>query len=351
MEHLIPPEFFDARSTWLLLLILAAAITILVKGADFLVDAAVGLSERLGVPKVIVGATIVSIGTTTPEAAVSVLAAFKGEAAFALGNSVGSVICDTGLIFGISCLLTRLPKDRFILNRHGWVQFGAGVLLVAVSLVFADYSDFQGMIPRSMGFVFIALLATYLYMSTRWARQHTLAAPLDKVEKAEKVVTPKRGETPMPSVPRAIFFLVLGLAMVLVSSHIALESVRVLCVRWGIPPSIVAATLIAFGTSLPELVTALMSIRKGHTELLIGNIIGADILNVLFVTGAAACAHPLTVEHHFFLIDFPAMIALLVLFRLCVWLSGKTFARWPGVIFIAIYLAFVATNYLTGHAR
>ncbi|HUT24040.1 MAG TPA: sodium:calcium antiporter, partial [Sumerlaeia bacterium] len=122
MEHLIPQAFIDQQPTLVLLVLLTAGIAVLVKGAGWLVDGAVGLSERLGVPKVIIGATIVSLGTTTPEAAVSVMAAFQGMPDFALGNSVGSIICDTGMIFGICCLLTRLPKDRFILNRHGWVQ-------------------------------------------------------------------------------------------------------------------------------------------------------------------------------------------------------------------------------------
>ena len=136
MEHLIPKEWFvDVHSAFLFLLT-AASIWVLIRGADWLVEGAQQLALRfgmpkvvVGMPKVVVGATIVSLGTTSPEAAVSVMAAWQGNAGLALGNAVGSIIADTALIFGFCCLLTRLPTDRYILSRQGWVQFGCGILL------------------------------------------------------------------------------------------------------------------------------------------------------------------------------------------------------------------------------
>jgi len=121
---------------------------------------------------VVVGATIVSLGTTSPECAVSVVAAWSGEPGLALGNAVGSIIVDSGLIFGLGCLLSRLPADRFILNRQGWVQFGSGLLLVLICWGVYKIAGNEAVIDRSMGFVFVALLAAYLVFSVRWSRGH-----------------------------------------------------------------------------------------------------------------------------------------------------------------------------------
>ncbi|NQU42976.1 calcium/sodium antiporter [bacterium] len=333
-------HFFEARGTLPLLLILAGAIAVLVKGTDWLVDGAVGLSERLGISKVIIGATIVSLGTTTPETAVSVLAAFRGMPDLALGNAVGSIICDTALIFGLSAVLVHLPKDPFILNRHGWIQFGSGVLLVVVSFLFYDEVLDRQIIPRAIGFVFIALLLGYLYISVRWARKHVV-----EYQKVDLIDEERERLHLGMSVPVNAGMLLVGLFMVLAASNIAVPNVRVLCVRWHVPPAILSATLIAFGTSLPELITAMASIRKGHTDLLIGNVIGADILNVLFVIGASACAVPhLVVDPLFFRLHFPIMILVLVLFRLHIFFSRDRFARWPGFVFLAVFAVYIISN-------
>lgn len=339
LEH-----FVAARSTWLLILLLAGAVALLVKGADWLVEGAVGLSERLGVPKVIVGATVVSIGTTAPEAAVSVMAAFRGMPGLALGNSVGSIICDTGMIFGIACMVTHLPLDRYILDRHGWLQFGAGCLLVLAALPMLHLETWTSTIPRSAGFVFITLLVGYMIVSVVWARRRqklVLEALEDIEEDTEESVLGR-------SMQGNVAMLLIGLLMVLAGSEIALPTVRELCLRWNVPESVVSATLVAFGTSLPELMTAISSIRKGHKELLIGNIIGADILNVLFVTGAAACTAPLLVEPLFFRLHFPVMLAILLLFRITVHYSKRQFARWPGAIFLGLHVFYFLANFFLG---
>ncbi len=184
MERLIPFEHLANSGAWgisVLLVILVASFALLVKGADWLVEGAAQLAYRLKIPKIVVGATVVSLGTTSPEAAVSVLAAIKGNSGLALGNAVGSVICDTGLIFGLACLITRLPVDRFILNRHGYLQFGAGVLLVGLAFVSRWYYG-TAQITQLMGIMLVALLVGYMFISVRWARQHpqgTIELPLE----------------------------------------------------------------------------------------------------------------------------------------------------------------------------
>jgi cation:H+ antiporter len=130
-----PFEWLEANQPWGLWLVTCAAMVVLLFGADRAVLAAVRLARAARIPTVVIGATIVSLGTTSPEAVVSVMAAFRGDSGLALGNGVGSVICNTALIFGLACLLTRLPKARYVLTRQGWIQFGAGALLVVMVLV------------------------------------------------------------------------------------------------------------------------------------------------------------------------------------------------------------------------
>ena len=157
-----------------LIVIIALSLLVLSKGADILVDEAVLLSERWGVPKMIIGATIVSLGTTLPEATVSVMSALKGAPGLAMGNAVGSIICDTGLILGIAALIKPLPFKKEVINRQGWIQLGAGVLLVATSFAFGQgLSVFKegSVIPQFMGWVFLGLLLFYIIRTIQLARK------------------------------------------------------------------------------------------------------------------------------------------------------------------------------------
>ena len=336
IADIIPSFVFEQHSA-ILSLFVVVSIALLVFGADRAVIAAVRLASAIGMSKVIIGATVVSLGTTSPEAFVSVTAAFKGKGGLALGNGVGSIICDTALIFGLCCCMARLPKDRFILRRHGWLQLGSGVLLAGVLFGLAWLNGgFVGvMIPRAVGVVFLALLVGYMWISVRWARQHP-TAPSD-IERAAAARAIGRGV-----VVGSMVMLVGGLALVLVGSNLLIGSVEVLALRCHVPRSVLAVTLVAFGTSLPELVTGITSIVKGHPELLIGNVIGADILNVLFVVGASATAVPLGVPPEFYYLHIPVMLLALVLLRTFIWADGPTFRRSHGVWLLVTFLGYYA---------
>jgi cation:H+ antiporter len=318
-----------------LFLIIAITLYTLSKGADWLVEEAVILSVRWGVPTVLIGATIVSLGTTTPEAAVSVLAAVKGTPDLALGNAVGSIICDTGLILGTAALIAPLPLNRTIVNRQGWLQLSAGVLLV-VSCLFVGTDGRH--LPQFMGFAFLILLVAYLWQTIRWSRNANQDSVADEVESSE-------------SDAKAFFVLiklVFAIAVVVASSWILIPTAKETAIRLHVPPSIIAATIVAFGTSLPELVTAVTAARSGHGELAVGNVIGADILNVLFVAGASAAVTGggLVASDHFFRILFPAMLFILVVFRVGIFTSGDTLKRPFGVVLIATYLAVMVVSYV-----
>lgn len=335
LADIIPEHLFASLPTWLLFITTAGAVAFLVFGADRAVTEAVKLSKILGLSTVIIGATVVSLGTTAPETFVSVTAAFQGKPGFALGNGVGSIICDTALIFGLCCCIVKLPKDKFILKRHGWLQLGSGVLLAGVIGVLALMrgSTTGVVLGRGVGVCFLILLVGYLWISVRWARQHSQAIPAE----AKQVEVKKDGKKILVL---NLLGLMLGLVMVIFGAQVMVGSVSQVCLRWGVPESVLAVTLIAFGTSLPELVTAIAAIVKGHPELLVGNVIGADILNVLFVIGASATAVPLRVPPEFFYLHLPVMLVSLVLLRLYIFKPGNTFSRWEGVPLLLVFLSY-----------
>jgi len=326
----------------LLLAVLVLCVAVLSKGADWMIDGVVDLARRTGLPRIVIGATVLSLGTTSPEAFVSVMAAWMGNPGLALGNGVGSIICDTGMIFGLTCLLTRVPMDRYILNRTGWVQVGSAVLLVLLALGAWVSSPEAPVLHRWAGFLLLSLLLAYLYAGYVWAKRSPPSSHVLR-ERAEP-------ET-LSSLPRSGLLLLGGLACVIASARMLIPVAAELATRIGVPDDVIAATLVAFGTSLPELMTAISSVRKGHPEITVGNIVGADVLNCLFVIGAAAAARPLAVPVHFYLFHFPAMLLILFSFRAFISLNrSNRFARWHGAWLLGIYLVYLVLQYTLGLA-
>ncbi len=349
MDNLIPQVPFVQMPDFMLLLVLAAAIWILMRGADTLVEGAAGLAYKMGIPKVIVGATIVSLGTTMPEATVSVMAAWEGKADLALGNAVGSIIADTGLIFGLGCVLTVLPADRFVLTRQGWLKIATGTLLAALCYGAWIISGPAAQLDTGVGLLLLLCLAAYLYVSVKWSRQHPQGEQFVVVEADGKVdqdavsAVIADGDLGERSTWVLSIMIPIGLAVVVFSSRFVIASVTELAERWHVPNDVVAVTLVAFGTSLPELVVGMTAIYKGHKELLVGNVIGADILNVLFVIGASAVAAPLLIVPNFLYLHLPAMMVMMMLFLAYILFAVRSghFRRWFGVPLLGLYGAYV----------
>ena len=323
-----------------LFFIIAVTLYTLGKGADWLVDEAVVLSSRWGLGKAVIGATIVSIGTTTPEAAVSVLSALQGKPGLALGNAVGSIICDTGLIIGLASLMAPLPLNRQLASRLSNVQVGAGILLVLGCFPWTSPAKVftqGGSLPQLVGVVFVVLLGLYIWQSIRWAA----SIPSDAEDTEET-------EADDGNAFGTLIKLILSIAIIVVSAQILIPSVSILAERIGVPKHIISATLVAFGTSLPELVTAITAVRRGHGELAVGNIIGADILNVLFVAGVSASATQggLQADGQFFQFLFPAMVFILIVFRCGIFVSGDQMKRPFGVVLVGTWLLVTILSYV-----
>ena len=340
MEQWIEQLVTGLASPFLFLIVVVTLYT-LGKGADWLVDEAVVLSSRWGMGKAVIGATIVSIGTTTPEAAVSVLSAIQGKPGLALGNAVGSIICDTGLILGLASLIAPLQFNRQLTSKLSNVQVGAGILLVVGCFPWtspAKVLSQGGTLPQLVGFVFIVLLGLYIWQSIRWAASIT-DEPSENGHESED-------DTANSFVILAK--LIGSIAIIVISAQILIPSVSVIAQRIGVPKHIISATLVAFGTSLPELVTAITAVRRGHGELAVGNIIGADILNVLFVAGVSAAATPggLQADGQFFQFLFPAMLFILIVFRCGIFVSGSQLKRPFGVVLVGTWLAVTILSYI-----
>lgn len=324
--------------TLALLMVIIVCIILVSKGADWMIDGVVDLAMRTGMPKIIIGATVISLGTTMPETFVSVMAAFMGNPGLALGNGVGSIIADTGLIFGLTCMLSVVPVNRYLLNRTGWVQVGAATLLVVISLSALITANTEPILHRWVGIFFLVLLFAYLYASYYWAKRSGNDSRDTENENANKDLL---------SLGKCWIMIIVGLFLIIIGARTLVPSASEIAFRFGVPEHVIAATMVAFGTSLPELMTAIAAVLKGHPEIAVGNVVGADVLNCLFVIGASAVARPLAVHHTFYVFHFPAMLIILYSFRFFIFMNkDNAFKKWQGAWLLGIYLIYVTLQYV-----
>lgn len=334
-------RLFQKFPLWALILAVIITIFMLSKGADWMIDAAVNLALRTKLPKIVIGATILSLGTTAPEAFVSVMAAFMGNPGLALGNGVGSIIADTGLIFGLTLLVTHVPLNRWILNRAGWWKFGSAMFLIFLSVLAFFLNREDPKIDQWMGIILLILLVLYMWMTYKWARSGK--NPESLTESDMEIESSDHKE----SLLLTLVMLIGGLTLVIIGSRLLIPAAAEIARRLAVPEDVIATTMVALGTSLPELSTAFAAIKKGHPEITVGNIIGADILNVLFVIGLASLAVPLSIPTNFFTFHFPVMFLMLLSLRIFIGINRSgMFKRWQGAWLLLIYLCYVILQYV-----
>ena len=304
---------------------LAVCFAILAKCADWFVDGAVGIAEHFHVPKMLIGIVLVSMATTAPELAVSVMSAMSGAAEIALGNAIGSVIVDDTVAIGLAAAVTAAPiaADPKLLKT-------TGVFLVVVDLV-AYYLVWDGTLSRGEGAILLVGFFAYLiftYITQRKSRE--MDNDLEEIEESIAV----------QSVGSLVFWFVMGLGGVLVASHFIVDAAKVIATAFGISSGMIGLTVIAIGTSLPEIATGVAAGRRGHGEIVVGNILGADILNVCWIAGASAVVNPLIVgprEIHFMM---PTMIVI-VLAMLFMMRTGYRLTRVEGIILTSLYVVYL----------
>ena len=310
------------------LLLLVAAFALLVKCADWMVEAAIDLARRMRVPPILIGIVIVSIGTTTPELAVSVSAALDGRASIALGNAVGSVIYDDGIALPLVALLSPIVVviDRVILRS------AAAFLLVAHLGAYWMCSD--GTLSQGEGALLVCGFFAYLGFAY-WEQRRGHAVMTEEVDLA----------TPPRSWPTTLGLLAVGLAGVLVSSHGIVLAAPVVAIAAGVSDVIIALVVVALGTSIPEIATCITAARKSQGGLAVGNILGADILNICWIAGASATVQDLVVAPDVIHFMFPAML-IIVFTMLGLMRWGHRFDRWKGAVLLTMCCIYIVALFI-----
>ncbi len=306
----------------------AVGLILLIKGGDWFVDGSVRISHRLRVPEILIGATVVSIGTTLPEVMVSATSAISGHGQIAYGNAIGSIICNTSLIAAVTIAIKPSDTDRKALKLPVIFFFCAAVFYVATAYIFGFFS-------RLSGIILLAVFLVYMILSVRSARQTVISDT--ESENAEV-----KG-----SILLDVFWLIIGAALIAVGADLLVDNGTVIAKSLGVPESVIGLTIVALGTSLPELVTAITALTKGHGALSLGNVIGANLFNLVLVSGLSTTLSPFAVPIEktisgipaSFIIDIPVMLGVMLILTLPALIKGKLY-RSQGILLLLIYAAF-----------
>ena len=320
------------------ILLFAVGLVLLIKGGDWFVDGATGIAKRFHLPDIVVGATVVSIGTTLPEVMVSTTGALAGSGAMAYGNAIGSIICNTALIAAISITCNPGPVNVKSMKTPAIFFFASAALYCLASYVLGEF-------PRWMGFLMLAIFVVYMVTTVRNGLKNPDAAHEDEAEEGGKERT----------LAMELLLLVAGAAVIAVGADLLVDHGQIIALELGVPETVVALLFVALGTSLPELVTTITSLRSGHASLGVGNVIGANVFNLVLVSGVAVSLAPFKVPCENFLLDtglnmslvFEIPVMLLVM-SLMIFpaLATRKLGRWQGITLLGIYAAFCVCQFV-----
>jgi len=311
-------------------------LILLIKGGDWFVDSASEIAKKLRIPDILIGATVVSVGTTLPEVMVSATSAFSGHGEMAYGNAIGSIICNTALIAALTVAIRPSRIEPRSFSLHVIIFFIASAVYVTVAYVFGEFT-------RPIGILFLGIFVAYIALSVRSAHK--------SFQDNNEGACEEQGEK--TKITKNIFLLILGAAVIAIGADLLVDNGTLIAQKLGVPESVIAMTFIAIGTSLPELVTAVTSLVKGHGALSLGNVIGANILNLLLVNGTASVISPFSVPNSkqvlglnaSFVIDIPVMLFVMAFLTLPALLTKKL-TRIQGIILIVVYISFCAMQFV-----
>ena len=310
-------------------LFFAVGLVLLIKGGDWFVDGATGIATKFRLPDIVVGATVVSIGTTLPEVMVSATGALQGLGSMAYGNAIGSIICNTSLIAAISVACNPGPVNVKTLRMPVIFFFGSAALYCLAAYGLGEF-------PRWMGFVMLTIFVVYTVLNVR----NGLKNPNQEKEEASE-----QGEE--KSLLKLLLLLVIGAAVIAVGADLLVDHGTIIAKTLGVPETVIALTFVALGTSLPELVTTITSLKKGRASLGIGTVIGANVFNLVLVSGISVALAPFEVPvgkmlfgiNSSLVLDLPLMLIVMLLLTVPALLKKKL-GRWQGITLLCIYGAF-----------
>ena len=304
------------------LLKLILGFALLVKGADIFVDGASSVAKKMRIPAFVIGLTIVAFGTSAPELAVSITAAMKGSNDIAIGNVVGSNIFNTLVVLGASAAITPIVVEKGMIKKDYPLSIFAAVLLGILSLDTILFKKAEMSLGRMDGIILLIAFAGFMYM--------TVKAGLENRTEEEEVEA-------MPMM-KSLIFIVLGLVGIVIGGDVSVEGAKEIARFFGLSEAIIGLTIVALGTSLPELVTSVIAARKGESDIAVGNVIGSNIFNIFLILGASSTILPMTISSTY-LYDMIMLMAVMVLTYLPI-AKTKKVTRSMGITMVLVYVAY-----------
>ncbi|MDO5823897.1 calcium/sodium antiporter [Methanobrevibacter sp.] len=297
--------------------LLIAGFVFLIKGSDLFVDGSSSVASLLKIPAIIIGLTIVAFGTSAPEAAVSITSSLSGNNGLAVGNVIGSNLFNILFVIGVAALLGNLLMEKSVLKKD--LPILLGITLLLTIFIITDWN-----ISAIEGIILLVILILYVFSLIRTAK------------KDNDVKTDKPKLTPQKS----IIFIVIGLAGIILGGDLVVKSASAIAIAFGMSETLVGLTIVAIGTSLPEFVTSLNALKKGENQLVIGNVVGSNIFNILFVLGASSAISPIPVDS-----SLITDIVFMIIVTIICFIFGKTQEKYDkkeGIILIALFIAYMA---------
>ena len=317
-------------------LLFIVGLLFLIKGGDWFVDGASALARRFHLPELLIGATVVSIGTTLPEAMVSTMSAVSGHGEIAYGNAIGSVICNSALIAAITIAVRPGKVDPKTLRVPVAFFFAAAAIYCVAAYAMGEFT-------RPLGFVMLAMFVAYMVANVLQMKKAPAAAEAEaEAENAGEEM----------SLTKTLVLLVLGAVLIALGANLLVDNGTLIAQALGVPESVIALTFVALGTSLPELVTAITSLVKGCSDLSLGNIVGANVFNLVLVSGVSVTLAPFSIPQNStiagmnasLVMDIPVMFAVMLLLTVPALIKGKL-SRPQGIALLCIYAAFCAVQF------
>ncbi len=307
------------------ILLFVIGLLLIIKGGDWFTDSAISLARASGLPEVLIGATIVSLATTLPEAIVSISAAQDGFTTMSVGNAVGSVICNIGLVLAFICIMRpcKITSNFFRLKSALMISY----------FVIMTYLAIDGTIDKSDSLLLISMIIIYVICDFFILKNRL----------GKKTVVEKLKLEPKIKLRIGVLFIV-GAIAIFGGAELLIHSGVVIAKEIGVPESVIALSIIAIGTSLPELATAITSLKKGHSNIAIGNIVGANILNITMVTGVSAFIAPLKILKQNIFLDFPVALLVMLFLAIPSFIKKKIY-RTQGIILLLAYLGYIVFLY------
>ncbi len=299
------------------------------KSADWLVDGAVTLANRFGVSQLVIGLTVVAMGTSAPEVAASIAATLKSSGDIAIGNVYGSNISNLALVAGLSAIISPIVVHKQILKRELPAMIATTLLLWPI-LINLTLSRLEGLFLLSL---FVVLIVITIVLARR-----------EKINTSKAIFIEKPPEIPLEvqmPVPKSIFLIVIGLAGLAIGADISVRGAVFIGQAIGLSEAVIGLTIIAVGTSLPELVTSVVAAAKKHSDISIGNLVGSNIFNTLLVTGTAGIVKPFMIDSRLIGVDYWTMVTISAGFGILVLISKRTLGRIQGFFLLAVYTGYI----------